>query len=354
MRITSFTPMKDEGPFILEWLAYHRLIGINDPIVLTNDCSDGTDLILERLDEMGLLRHMTNPSVYIKSGNHHWEAVRFMNTQKRLSRSDWVISFDVDEFICVNAGEGRLSDLFEAVDGANVITINQRNFGCAGIMRYAPELQMRQFVYGWEYIGAYNGNQSQRGLKSLTHKSANAAYFGNHSPQFRPRAIKDVRVVNGSGKELPGEDLTQDLKFQVEPDYGYDLVQLNHYVLRSMEDFVLKSARGNANHPDRQADMKYWRRYNHNDVKDERILRWADRVEAQMAEWLTDPALKALHEGAIKFHRKRFKELLQNDDYRGLRRAIRQDHRSNPGLARLEDSPPTKTQTSTKDHAQTG
>ncbi|MDB4053693.1 glycosyltransferase family 2 protein [Octadecabacter sp.] len=62
MRITAITPMKNEGPFILEWLAYHLMIGINDFVVFTNDCEDGTDAILERLDELGLVRHLPNPS----------------------------------------------------------------------------------------------------------------------------------------------------------------------------------------------------------------------------------------------------------------------------------------------------
>ena len=50
MRITSITPMKNEAPFLLEWVAYHRLIGVNDILVFTNHCTDGTDLMLERLD----------------------------------------------------------------------------------------------------------------------------------------------------------------------------------------------------------------------------------------------------------------------------------------------------------------
>ncbi|MEO0944249.1 MAG: FkbM family methyltransferase, partial [Pseudomonadota bacterium] len=47
------TCMKNEGPYLLEWLAYHRSIGIQGYIVFTNDCTDGTDLMLDRLDEMG-------------------------------------------------------------------------------------------------------------------------------------------------------------------------------------------------------------------------------------------------------------------------------------------------------------
>lgn len=336
MRITSFTPMKDEGPFILEWVAYHRLIGFNDIHVFSNDCADGTDLILERLDEMGLLRHLTNPSVYQQSNNHHWEAVRYMNSQARLKRSDWVVSLDVDEFICVKAGTGTLVDLFEATNGANVIAVNQQNFGCGGVHRYQRELQMKQFLFGWKQSGAYNVKLAKRGVKTLTHASAEARYFGNHSPLLSPKKAATARFVNGSGTPLPGERLKREVKSLVEPDFGFDLVQLNHYVLRSMEDFILKSARGNANHATRQADLKYWRRYDHNDLRDEHILRWSDRVAAQMAEWLEDKELRLLHEASIRHNRARFKALLQDDVYRDLRKAVRGHHHKNPGLAAAE------------------
>ncbi len=43
------TTMKYEGPFILEWLAYHRAIGFDDILVYTNDCDDGTDDMLAML-----------------------------------------------------------------------------------------------------------------------------------------------------------------------------------------------------------------------------------------------------------------------------------------------------------------
>jgi hypothetical protein len=48
-RTAIVTTMKNEGPFILEWLAYHRAIGVEDFLIYTNDCSDGTDTMLELL-----------------------------------------------------------------------------------------------------------------------------------------------------------------------------------------------------------------------------------------------------------------------------------------------------------------
>ncbi len=49
--VAIITCMKNEGPFILEWLAYHRAIGVKDVLVYTNDCNDGTDTFLELLQE---------------------------------------------------------------------------------------------------------------------------------------------------------------------------------------------------------------------------------------------------------------------------------------------------------------
>ena len=42
--------MKNEGPYILEWLAYHRIVGFEDFLIYTNDCEDGTTEILEPND----------------------------------------------------------------------------------------------------------------------------------------------------------------------------------------------------------------------------------------------------------------------------------------------------------------
>ncbi|MEM9757185.1 MAG: glycosyltransferase family 2 protein [Pseudomonadota bacterium] len=82
MRISAITPMKNEGPFILEWVAYHRLIGVSDVLVFRNDCEDGTDMILERLDELGVVRHLPNPSRSVGSAEHHKTAVRYVTISR--------------------------------------------------------------------------------------------------------------------------------------------------------------------------------------------------------------------------------------------------------------------------------
>ena len=40
LRITAVTCVKNEGPFLLEWIAFHRIIGVTDFLFYSNDCSD--------------------------------------------------------------------------------------------------------------------------------------------------------------------------------------------------------------------------------------------------------------------------------------------------------------------------
>ncbi len=328
MRISSVTPMKDEAPFLLEWVAYHRLIGINDILVFSNGCTDGTDLMLERLDELGVVRHFPNPSTIMDMTKHHLAAIRYINTSRRLFRSDWVVSLDVDEFICVNVGAGRLSDLFAAVGDANVISMSQHNFGSSGLRTYHDKLVIGQFRNAADQQAAYHPRLNRRGTKTLTHMSAGAHEFHNHSPIFHRNRVDQVRLVNGSGEPLSEADLTRDIKSLTAPHYGFDLVQLNHYALKTMETFLLKAARGNANHADADYALPYWRKYDQNEMADLRILRWMDRVAQERDRLLQDPELRKLHEAAVLGAKARIADLKEKPEFARLFDAVQAAHRT--------------------------
>ena len=104
--VTIVTCMKNEGPFILEWLAYHRSIGIGNFIVFSNDCADGTDKLLDRLDALGLVTHLPNPAIAAGSTYFQPLALKFSEGMPLMKRSDYVMCIDVDEFIAIRAGDG--------------------------------------------------------------------------------------------------------------------------------------------------------------------------------------------------------------------------------------------------------
>ena len=45
----AFSAMKDEGPDVLEWVCYQRAVGFDEVLVYTNDCTDGSDDLLDAL-----------------------------------------------------------------------------------------------------------------------------------------------------------------------------------------------------------------------------------------------------------------------------------------------------------------
>lgn len=52
--------MKNEGPFMIEWVSNYLALGFSHAFIITNDCDDGTDLIADRLSEIGLVTHLRN------------------------------------------------------------------------------------------------------------------------------------------------------------------------------------------------------------------------------------------------------------------------------------------------------
>jgi hypothetical protein len=51
-KVMAVSMMKDEAPNLLEWFAHHLAVGFTDILVYTNDCTDGTVEMLQRLEEL--------------------------------------------------------------------------------------------------------------------------------------------------------------------------------------------------------------------------------------------------------------------------------------------------------------
>ena len=49
--------VKNEGPDLLEWLAWHRMIGFDRIVIFSNDCSDGSDGLPDALEGIGWQAH---------------------------------------------------------------------------------------------------------------------------------------------------------------------------------------------------------------------------------------------------------------------------------------------------------
>ncbi|WP_249218878.1 glycosyltransferase family 2 protein [Falsirhodobacter algicola] len=318
-RTAVVTTMKNEGPFILEWIAYHRAIGVEDFLVYTNDCTDGTDGLLQLLMRKGIVEWRENP--YRESGmKPQHAALDAANSEDVIRNADWAICMDVDEYIAVHTGDGTLNALFDAVPDANMIALTWRLFGNADIHAYRDGFITQQFTQAAREMSPLP--HQAWGFKTLFKNVGLFKKLGVHRPKgLRPQAVRRIQWVNGSGRPMPEGEWRSAWRSNTDT-YGYDLVSLNHYAVRSADSFLVKRDRGRVNHVDRDQGMAYWFRMNHNVVEDRRMERALPRLRAEYDRLMADPEIAAAHAACVAAHRAKIAELKAEPDPAAFHAAI--------------------------------
>ncbi|MEL7414922.1 MAG: glycosyltransferase family 2 protein, partial [Pseudomonadota bacterium] len=214
----------------------------------------------------------------------------------------------------IRAGGGRLADLL-AVQ-ADGYVLGWRLFGSSGRVGFDPGPVLEQFTRAapedltWPLRAIL--------YKCLYRNSGTYRKLGVHRPKgLRPEYIDAIRFVNGSGAPMPAPYLRTGWRSSLS-NYGYDLVTLNHYALRSAESFLVKRDRGRVNHVDRDQGLTYWFRMNHNAETDRSILARLPAARAEYADLMADPEIAQLHARAVAWHRDRITKLKAQPDYAAL------------------------------------
>ncbi len=324
--IVIVTSMKNEGCFILEWVAYHLSIGVTHFLVYTNDCDDPTDAVLDRLQAMGIVTRRDNPFNREAGQKPQRGALNDAIAQAVVQGADWVGVIDVDEFVNIHVGAGTFTELLRAAGDPNVISMTWRFFGNRGVHAYEDRWQTEQFTacaplyipkprLGW-------------GFKSFYRPDGPFGKIGVHRPlDLDPEREGEVRWVNGAGRVMPERVARKNEWFSRKDTIGYDMVTLNHYVLRSAESFLVKRQRGRINHVDQDQGVAYWCNRNYATETDRSILCRLPRAKEELARLLADEDLFRLHQSAVGWHRDRIAALMAEPDYRALFEAI-----TNPSL----------------------
>lgn len=319
--VMAVSMMKDEAPYLLEWFAHHMAVGFTDILVYTNDCSDGTDDMLIRLEELGLGYHRRND---IPEGiKPQPSALKYAQVEPLVGAADWVLVFDADEFLCIKHGDGTLDGMIAEAEekGANGIVITWRIFGSGFVEDWSRDPVTEQYLYaapplwnkGW-------------GVKTLFKFDPEYWKLGIHRPKMKNKHLKDgypdtVQWLNGSGQ--PMEDY---FKFRgwrsIRRTLGYDWAQMNHYAVKGIDAYAIRKFRGNVNNKKDKYNADYWALQDRNEVRDDTILRHAQRRAEIMAELLKDPVLNKLHFAALERVEARLNEYKQTEAYEELKRGL--------------------------------
>jgi hypothetical protein len=255
--VTLCAIMKDEYPYIVEWVAFHRVLGFENIMVFSNDCSDGSDALLDSLAAAGFLEHHRWPT-----GNASPQLTAYAEAVREC-KTEWIGFLDADEFFNPKEAD-NIAQFLERFDvNVSAIAINWRIFGSAG------ELLKR----------------SENVVERFTRAAPSTHHLNRHCKTIaRVKDIKEAHIHRcflSQGKYVD----TRGVEIEIErmgftPSVQHGAAQINHYVVKSAEEFEEKRRRGNANRPAGSPDKFttrdgfYFQNHDKNEESDETVLRF--------------------------------------------------------------------------------
>lgn len=281
--------MKNEGPFILEWVAHHLVLGFDRICVASNDCSDGSDVLLGALDQAGYVSHV--PNVLAPDDIPQHAGYSQIRRTQDIDSADWLMMLDADEFLNVHVGNNRVQDLTDrASHDIDIISL------CAMGFTNAPELNWRPGRISPRFENRLAlQHKTNAALKTITRNPARfKGVHNHHMVGFRGTDALQVLHADGVQNVLkPDVPIWKQLRNCPVHDISHRLAHYNHYAVKTWDSFMLRRLRGRgavANQTPEQLRHTdaYFEDRNQTAGKDLSIQRYDSAVVAMMDDMLTD------------------------------------------------------------------
>lgn len=233
---------KNEGPYFREWIEWHRSKGVEKFYIYDNESTDGTERILAPYIESGLVDYTWFP------GSKRQLAAYDDCFDRHRLEARWIAVIDLDEFI-VPVKDRSIPDFLRRMEKFSSVEINWLVYGSGGAKTREPGRVMERFRRHSAYDHELNTH-----IKSIVDPRRVCTMVGCH----------EAARISGRAADSHGMPLRKgfhDRKPQ------QDVIRINHYAVKSYEEFLAKRARGRARVTSLR-DMSYFGQYDLNDIED--------------------------------------------------------------------------------------
>lgn len=234
---------KNEGPYFVEWIEWHRRQGVGKFYVYDNESTDGTREILEPYVRSGLVEYRYWPGY-----RQQLAAYDDCLERNRLS-ARWIAFIDLDEFI-VPVKDGSIPEFLQRFEAFPAVEINWLIYGSGGAKTKTSGTMMERFKRH-----SLPEHRLNRHVKSIVDPRRVFGMIGCH----------EAARISGRAADSHGNPIRRNFRDR-EPQQ--DVIRIQHYAVRSYEEFLEKQARGRASGTQTTVESAYFDRYDLNDIEE--------------------------------------------------------------------------------------
>lgn len=245
--------MKDEAPYLIEWLEFHKIVGVERFYLYNNNSSDNTLDIVQP---------------YIQSGEvvlHEWpfspkqQASAYEHCLKEYKQeSEWIAFLDLDEFLFPTEKE-KLTEVLDEFDSVPGVGVNTLTFGSSGHEARPPGLQIENFTKR-----STDNFEVNRYVKSIVRPEE---ILRPSCPHF---FIANNEAFSVTENKEP-------LRGSISEKLSVQKLRINHYYTRSKQEMKEKVMRGDAFFPWQKA-LSVLEDRDRNEVEDLTIQRFVPQL----------------------------------------------------------------------------
>ena len=250
--------MKDEEPYVQEWLDYHLLAGVDHFFIYDNDSTPEFKKILQPYIDAGIVTYTFYPGKCRQLEAYADAFKRFRFFYRYMA---WI---DGDEFIFPKSKSTVtevVDEIFKAYPKASGLAVNIHMFG-------SNNLKTADYDVGVLERFTRCDSKISETVRTIANPRRLKFFPTPHAPVY----LDGAGAVNEVGKIVYG--------FSNFPVTAEKIV-MNHYHTKSYEEYKKKVLRGNADHFDNHYKLERFKERDHNEVFDDGILNYVDsRLDA--------------------------------------------------------------------------
>lgn len=233
---------KNEGPYFREWIEWHLKQGVEKFYIYDNESTDETKEVLAPYIESGVVDY-----TYFPGRKQQLAAYDDCFERRRLD-ARWIAVIDLDEYL-VPIKDNTVVDFLHRMEDAAVVEVNWLCYGSGGAKTKTEGDVMQRFRKH-----SLPEHKLNTHVKSIVNPRKVCTMVGCH----------EAARISGQPFDSHGEVITKGFRDR-KPQQ--DVIRINHYAIKSYEEFLAKRARGRAR-INSVRDMSYFDQYDLNDIEE--------------------------------------------------------------------------------------